>query len=462
MESSKSLGTEKIGKLILKQAIPASIGFLILSIYSIVDTIYVGRYVGSLAIAAITVVMPISFLISSIGIAIGVGGASIISRALGKKDIEKAKLTFGNQISLTLFSSISFVILGFILEEPILLLFGGKGGILEHAQVYFRIILYGVPFLAWAMMANNVIRSVGKPKVAMFTLIVPAIINIILDPIFIFGFDLGLAGAAWATTISYVCSAGYTLWFFISSKSEMKITRKGLSLNKELVKEIFSIGFISMARQGSISLLTVVLNHSLFAYGGELGVAVYGIINRLMMLLMFPIIGLTQGFMPIAGFNYGAGAVDRVKQTIKTSIKYGFLVSSILLALLILFSESIVEIFTQDEYLLQETPKALILVFLASPIVPLQMIGAAYFQAIGKAFPALLLTLTKQGFFLVPLVLILPPFYDTNGIWYSFPIADFLAAIVTVLYLDREIRKNLISNPDKIPRPEIPNEKDLS
>ncbi len=442
-QKSEELGTESIGKLLIKQSVPASIGFLIMSIYSIVDTIYVGRWIGPLAIGAITVVMPISFLISSVGMAIGVGGASVISRALGSGDRKRALKTFGNMVNATLHFAVILVILGFIYDEEILAIFGGKGDILPLAREYFIVILYGVPFLAWAMMSNNVIRAQGRPKVAMYIMVIPAVINIILDPIFIIGFKMGLSGAAWATTISYGISAFYALRFFLKGDSEIRFVLKYFKIDFLILKDIFSIGSITLARQSSVSLLIVVLNHSLFSYAGEMGISVYGIVNRVMMFALFPVIGIVQGFLPIAGYNYGARNIMRVRQSITTSIKYALSLAGSILVLILAFSNKIVMAFTTDDVLISESSYALVFVFLMSPLIAVQMVGSGYFQAIGKALPALLLTLTKQGFFLIPLVLILPRFYGVNGIWYAFPIADILSALVTWIFLQREIKNNL-------------------
>lgn len=441
---TKELSTEKISKLLIKQAVPASIGFLIMSIYSIVDTIYVGRWIGPLAIGAITVVMPISFLISSIGMAVGVGGSSIISRALGGRNKKRAQKTFGNMVNVTLHFAVILLIFGFILDDEILKLFGGKGDILPYAKEYFRVILIGVPFLTWAMMSNNVIRAQGRPKVAMLVMVIPAILNIILDPIFIIILDMGLAGAAWATTISYIISAGYALYFFLKGNSEISFIFNYFKLELGLIREIFAIGSITLARQGSISLLIVVLNHSLYYYAGEMGITVYGIINRVMMFALFPIIGIVQGFLPIAGFNYGANKIDRVKLSISISIRYAMVLASCILLIIFIFSDNVVTAFTTDVNLIKDSSFALIFVFMMSPLIAVQMVGAGYFQAIGKALPALLLTMTKQGFFLIPLVLILPKFYGVNGIWYSFPIADILSAGVTWVFLQKEIKNNLV------------------
>jgi len=443
MNNSQELGTRPIGQLLAKMAIPASIGILVMSIYFIVDTIFVGRFVGTLGIAAITVVMPITFLISSIGMAIGVGGSSIISRALGADDNRKACRTFGNMASLTFLIVIAVGGLGLLFEEPILRLFGAQGDIMAPAKSYFIIILAGVPGLAWAMMSNNVMRAEGEPNMAMLSMMIPAVANLILDPIFIIWLDWGLEGAAWATTISYYLSAAFTTWFFLSGRSELSFFPGSLWLKWDLVKEIFSIGIVTLARQGTISLLTIVLNNSLFEYGNEVAIAIYGIINRIMMFANFPVLGITQGFLPIAGFNYGAKKWGRVRDTINYSIRTGTLIAVGLFTFIILGSDMIVGLFTTDPELLQRTPSALILVFLATPLITVQLVGAAYFQAIGKAIPALLLTMTKQGFFLIPFVLILPYFFGLDGIWYAFPVSDVLAAGVTYGYLRYEMRKTL-------------------
>ncbi|WP_299059714.1 MATE family efflux transporter [uncultured Polaribacter sp.] len=440
---ANELGTEKISKLLLKQAVPATIGILVMSLNMIVDTIFVGQWIGVLAIAAITVVLPIAFLISSIGMGIGIGGSSIISRALGANNTEKAFLTFGNQICLTVILAILFVVLGNVFSIPILDLFGAKGEILPIASEYFSVIIYGVPFLAFAMMGNPTIRAEGKPKFAMYAMMVPAVLNVVLDIIFIKYFNLGMWGAGLATSLSYASCGLYILYFFISYKSELKIIPKNFKLNFDIVKEIAQLGSISIVRQGAVSVLMIVLNYSLFTYGDEISIAVFGIINRVMMFAFSPILGVSQGFLPVAGFNIGAEKNERVKETIKKSIYFGSIIGTIIFIAVAIFKEQIIWIFTDDATLLDKTPSAMLIVFLVTPVVAMQLIGSAYFQAAGKAMPALFLTLLKQGIFLIPLAYILPKYYGVLGVWWSFPIADLLSTIITVIVLKREIDKNL-------------------
>lgn len=437
------LGTEKISKLLIKQAVPATIGILVMSLNMIVDTIFVGQWIGVLAIAAITVVLPIAFLISSIGMGIGIGGSSIISRALGAENAQKAFLTFGNQICLTVILAIIFVVFGNVFSVPILNLFGAKGAILPIASEYFSVIIYGVPFLAFAMMGNPTIRAEGKPKFAMYAMMVPAVLNVVLDILFIKVFNWGMWGAGLATSLAYASCGLYILSFFLSSKSELKIIPKNFKLDFKIVREITELGGVSIVRQGAISILMIVLNYSLFKYGGEISIAVFGIINRVMMFALSPVLGVSQGFLPVAGFNIGAAKNNRVKETIKKSIYFGTILGTIIFIAIVIFKEQIIWVFTNDATLLEKTPNAMLVVFLVTPIVTMQLIGSAYFQAAGKAGPALFLTLLKQGIFLIPLAYFLPIYFGVNGVWWSFPIADTLSTITTIWILKREVDKNL-------------------
>ena len=441
--TSQDLGIEPIGKLLIKQAVPASIGILVMSLNILVDTIFVGQWIGSTAIAAINVVLPVSFFIAALGMSIGVGGSSIISRALGANDNKKALKTFGNQITLTLVLTVTMVVFGLWFVDDIIPAFGGKGAIFEPAKIYYTIVLYGVPFLALCMMGNTVIRAEGKPKFAMYAMLIPSIGNLILDYLFIKVFSLGMAGAAWATTGSYLLCFIFIFWFFISKNSELKLAKCHFGLHKPIVAEIGSLGFVTLSRQAVVSITYLFMNNILFNLGGENSVTAYAIVGRMLMFALFPVYGITQGFLPIAGFNYGAAKFARVRETISTAIKYAAILATLVFILLMVFPESITRLFTSDVDVVLETPPAMRWVFAATPIIAVQLIGAAYFQAIGKAIPALLLTLTRQGFIFIPLILILPKFYGELGVWMSFPIADVLATIITAYFLNREIIKNL-------------------
>ncbi|MCH4552034.1 MATE family efflux transporter [Aestuariibaculum lutulentum] len=443
--SAKDLGEQPISKLLVKQAVPASIGILVMSLNILVDTIFVGHWIGSIAIAAINIVLPVSFFIAALGMSIGVGGSSIISRALGASNHEKALKTFGNQITLALLFTVSMVVLGLTYADSIIMSFGGKGAIFDPAKIYYQIVLYGVPFLAICMLGNTVIRAEGKPKFAMYAMMIPSVSNLILDYILINLFDLGMYGAAWATTISYVICFVFILWFFLSKHSELKLNFVHFGLNLSVVKEIGSLGFVTLARQAVVSITYLFMNNILFDLGGETSVTAYAIVGRMLMFALFPVFGVTQGFLPIAGFNYGARNYDRVRESINTAIKYAAVLATLVFILLMAFPEAITKMFTSDVEVIKQTPSDMRWVFAATPIIALQLIGAAYFQAIGKATPALLLTLSRQGFFFIPLILILPKFYGELGVWMSFPISDVLSTLVTGYFLNREIRKDLIA-----------------
>lgn len=444
--NSESLGTKPIGKLLIQQSVPASIGILVMSLNILVDTIFVGNWIGSIAIAAINVVLPVSFFIAALGMAIGIGGSSIISRALGADDKTKALKTFGNQITITILLTTVLVVLGLYFINDLIPAFGGKGAIFEPAKIYYRIVLYGVPLLALCMMGNTVIRAEGKPKFAMNAMIIPSVSNLVLDYLLINFFDMGMAGAAWATTISYGMCFAYVLWFFLSKNSELKIDFSHFGIDFPIVKEIASLGFVTLSRQAVVSITYLIMNNILFDLGGESSVAVYAIIGRMLMFALFPVLGVTQGFLPIAGYNYGANNKQRVRESINRAIMYAAFLGLFVFGFIMLFAEEIVRVFTDDPLVLKDTPNAMRWVFSMIPIIAVQLIGAAYFQAIGKAVPALLLTLTRQGFFFIPLVLILPQFYGEMGVWISFPLADLLSTLVTAYFLNKEIRLNLIKS----------------
>ena len=415
-----------------------------MSLNILVDTIFVGQWIGATAIAAINVVLPVSFFIAALGMSIGVGGSSIISRALGANNETKAFQTFGNQITLTLLFTISMVIPGLIFVDNIIPAFGGKGAIFDPAKIYYTIVLYGVPFLALCMMGNTVIRAEGKPKFAMYAMMIPSVGNLFLDYVFINLLDFGMEGAAWATTGSYMLCLGYIIWFFLSNKSELKLTKCQFRLRFPIVKEISALGFVTLARQAVVSITYLFMNNILFDLGGETSVTAYAIVGRMLMFALFPVYGITQGFLPIAGYNYGAAKYERVRYTIETALKYAIGLATVVFIMLMIFPESITKLFTDDAEVIKETPSAMRWVFAATPIIAVQLIGAAYFQAIGKATPALLLTLTRQGIFFIPLIFILPIFYGELGVWMSFPISDVLSTIVTAFFLHREVKLKLL------------------
>lgn len=441
MNNSDKMGIMPIPRLLLQQSLPAAIGILMMSINMVIDSIYVGKFIGSIGLGAIAVVLPISFLISALGMSIGVGGASIISRALGAKNEERAFITFGNQTIMTLGLSITVVIISTFFIDEIIGIWGGKGDLLIPAKEYFMTLLPGVPFLAWAMMSNNVFRAEGQPKIAMFTMLIPAFINLILDPIFIIWLDWGLFGAAAATSIAYISGGTFAFGYFLFGSTQMNLNHTYLKPDWGIMKEIMQVGGVTFIRQGTYSLLAIVLNNSLFHYGTEMAVSSYGIISRLMMFINFPVFGLTQGFIPIAGFNFGSKEWERVKEVLYVAIKAGLLIATTIFLILAFFAPQIVGVFSNDQVLIDQTYPAMRIVFLLTPTLIIQLLSSAYYQAIGKALPALILTLLKQGIFLIPLVLFMPLYFGLDGIWYSFPIADLLTTIVSAIFIRKAMQQ---------------------
>jgi putative MATE family efflux protein len=278
----------------------------------------------------------------------------------------------------------------------------------------------------------------------MYAMMIPSVTNLLLDYILIYHFDMGMLGAAWATTISYIVTAIFIGYFFLSDKSELKIGLNDLNLSSLLVREISALGSVTLARQAMVSIVFLLVNNILFSSGGESTVAIYAIISRMLMFALFPVIGITQGFIPIVAFNYGSKNYKRVYDVVIKAVILSSFFATTVFTLIFYFSEDIVSVFSDENKILNDTPSAMRWVFAATPIIGIQLIGAAYFQAIGKAMPALLLTLTRQGFFFVPLLFILSNKMGVFGVWLSFPLAELIATIVTGIFLHRGIKKIIV------------------
>ncbi len=438
---SRALGEEKIGPLLFRLSVPGTVGMLAMALYNVVDTIFVGRGLGALAIAGISVVMPIQMLIFSLSQTLGIGAASIISRRLGAKDLPAAENAFGNVILLTLAISSAIVLIGYGFTEGLLYLFGSQGEMVPFALDYFRYILIGTPFIMFDMVFNNVNRAEGNIKIAMVTMILAAGLNIAFDPVFIFTFGLGVKGAAIASVLSQLLTMLFLIYYFYSGRSVLTVRWRYFRPDWKVIKEILAIGASSFARHGAASVLAAILNHSLFVFGGEIAVAVYGVINRILRMTFMPLFGLVQAFLPITGYNYGAKNYRRVQQTLKLAIKYATVMVILMFAFLMIFARPIFAIFSTDQQLIREGTRALRLILLLTPLIGFQIIGAGYFQALGKALAAFVLAIARQLLFLLPFILLLPRFWGLNGIWLSFPFADLLTVGVTLALLIPEWKR---------------------
>ncbi len=441
MKNKHILADDNIGKLLFKLSAPATLGMFVMALYNVIDTIFIGHAVGSLGIAGISIVFPFQMFVMAIGQTLGIGGASLISRSLGAGNIEKAETTLGNVIFSVVIFGITLAIFGSFFIDNILILFGATETILPYAREYMQIILYGTILFTFLMTSNNIIRSEGKAKVAMGTMIIAAVLNIILDPVFIFGFKMGIRGAAIATVLSQFISVIYIIFYFRSGKSVLRFKLINLKLNFPILKEVFAIGTSSFARQSAQSLLIIVLNNSLGAYGGDVSIAVFGVVSKLIRFIIMPIFGIAQGLQPIAGFNYGAKKYQKAWKAIKLALISGVSISTLGFLLILAIPETLMMIFTKEKILIRQGVHSMKLFILAFPVVGFQIIGATVFQAFGKAIPALFLSLSRQILFFIPLILILPRFFHLDGIWYAFPVSDVLATMVTLFMLYSQKKK---------------------
>ena len=445
------LADENILKLLFKLSMPATIGMIVMALYNVVDAIFIGRGVGTLGIAGISIVFPIQMFILALGQMVGIGGASIISRSLGANNFTKANRTLGNVYSIIIVLSFIIAFLGSRFIDFFLEAFGATPAILPFARDYMQIIILGAVFFAFLVSSNSLIRSEGRAKIAMGTMIVSAGMNIILDPIFIFGFKMGIKGAAYATVISQALAVFYIIYYFSSKKSILKFSFKNLRIDFSILKEILAIGVSSFVRLVSRSIMVIILNNILSIYGSDVSIAVFGVLNRILRFAIMPIFGIAQGFQPIAGFNFGAKLYRKTKEAIKLAVIAATGISILGFLILILLPNFLMRIFTQDENLISQGTFALRIIIITLPTIGFQIIGATTFQAIGKPFPALLLSMSRQILFLIPLLLILPKFWQLSGIWIAFPIADILAAFITFVMLKKQIRVfNVIIQREKI------------
>jgi len=440
-DRSKLLGEERVGKLLLKFSIPAIVGMLVNALYNVVDTIFVGNFVDSLGIAGVTVSFPIMIILMAFSMLVGIGATSLISIKLGEGNKDEAETILANGMILLIFISLTISSLGLIFLDPILKLFGASSKVLPYSRQYLSIVLFGAVFQAIGFGMNNFIRAEGNPKMAMATMLIGAILNTILDPIFIILLDLGVSGAALATIISQAVSATWVLYYFFGGRSSLKIHKKNLKLQPHIVGKILAIGSAPFAMQIAASGVTALLNNSLLTYGGDLAISAYGIVTRVSMLIFMPMFGINQGSQPIIGFNYGAKKYDRVKKALKlaalaaTSLALlGFIITKV-------FPEQLVALFNRkDAELIKLGARAMRVYLTMLPIIGFQIVSSNYFQAVGKPKHAMFLSLSRQVIVLIPAILILPRFFGLDGVWMAGPTSDLISSIITGAFILYELK----------------------
>lgn len=436
MTHHNPLGTEKISTLLIRFSIPAIIGMLVSALYNIVDRIFIGNAadIGKNGLAGITIGFPLMLITLALGVLFGIGGATLFSMRLGQKREQEAEKVLGNAFILIILSGTIYTLFGQVFLEPLLKLFGASVTVLPYSMDYMRIIYFGVVFQMLSMGLNHFIRADGSPKIAMYTMFLGAGINIVLDPLFIYVFKMGMGGAAWATIIAQGVSATWVVLYFFGKRSRMKLHLKNFILSRPIVIKIMSLGLPGFLLQLAGSLLNTLLNRNLLMYGGDVAVSGMGVINSIQTLMLMPIIGLNQGVQPLVSFNFGAERYDRVKQAIKLAmiaatmiVTFGFIITRI-------FPKQLVSMFNQDPELLIFGDMAIYSWFLMLPLVGFQIIGANFFQAIGRSKSAMFLTLTRQIIFLIPAVLFFPRIWGIQGLLYAAPFADVLSTLLTGIF----------------------------
>lgn len=442
MDRAKLLGEEKVSKLLIKFSLPAIVGMTVNAIYNIVDRIFIGNFVDSLGLGGITIAFPIMIILMAFGMLIGIGATSLISIRLGEGKKEEAELILGNAMVLLIVVSLTLSILGSIFLDPILKLFGASPQILPYAKEYLSIILLGAVFQSIGFGMNNFIRADGSPKMAMATMLIGAILNTILDPVFIIVFNMGIKGAALATIISQAVSATWVLNYFFSGKSSLKLKKENWILKSHIVKNILAIGSAPFAMQVAASGITTLLNRSLLAYGGDLAVSAYGAINSFSTILLMPIFGINQGSQPIIGYNYGAKNYDRVKKAFLLAITAATTITIIGFIVTRIFPAQLVALFnSKDKELVDIGANGMKIFFTMLPLIGFQIVSSNYFQATGKPKQAMLLSLSRQVLMLIPAILILPRFFGLNGVWMAGPTADFFSSLLTGAFILYELKK---------------------
>jgi len=450
LDRSKQLGEENIGKLLIKFSVPAIVGMMVNALYNLVDKVFVGRGVGKPALEGVTATFPIALLLMAFAMLVGIGSAALISIKLGQQKKEEAEHILGNAFTLLIVISIVVTVLGLLFLEPLLLKIGTPNNILPYAKEYISVILIGSIFQSVGFGLNNIIRSEGNPRIAMFTMLIGGILNTILDPIFIFVFHMGTRGAAIATILSQAVSMIWVLYYFFGGSSVLKVRYKNLKLDIKVVKSIFSIGMSPFSMQLAASITTIISNKNLVQYGGSTALGAMGVIMSVVMMVLMPTFGINQGCQPIIGYNYGAKNYHRVKHALKLAIIAATCITVTGFIIIQLFPKQIISLFNNDPQLIAIGSHGIKIYLFMLPIIGFQIVSSNYFQAIGKARISIFLGLSRQVILLIPLLFILPRFFELDGVWLSGPSSDALASIITAVFIFVEIKHlNKLHSEDK-------------
>ena len=436
------MGTERIPKLLKQYAVPAIIAMTASSLYNMVDAIFIGHGVGPYAISGLALTFPFMNLAAAFGTLVGVGASTMASMLLGQKNYDIARKVLGNVVVLNFIIGLLFTIVALVFLDPILYFFGASENTISYAREYMQIILAGNVITHVYFGLNSLLRSAGHPKKAMAATIMTVLLNAVLDPLFIFTFDMGIRGAAVATILAQIVALILVVVWFCDKRELIHFERGIFRLEKRIVKDSIVIGLAPFLMNFVACFVVILINMRLKTYGGDLAIGAYGIVNRISFVFIMIVSGLTQGMQPIAGYNYGARQMSRVYEVLKKTLLYatvvltaGFLIGELCPGL-------VVAIFTDDPELMEKSIKGMRLVVGMFPLVSLSMVIGNFFQSIGQPKQAIFLSLSRQVVFLIPSLWILPMFFDIAGVWVSFMVSDFLASAVAIILLLNFIKKN--------------------
>lgn len=440
-QATLELGTKPVGKLLVQYAMPAIVAMTASSLYHVIDSIFIGQGVGPLAISGLALTFPFMNLTAAFGAAVGVGASTCISVKLGQKDYSTAQKILGNTVVLNLIIGISLSIICIAFLDPILFFFGASENTLPYARDYMLIILLGNVFSHMFFGMNAILRTAGKPHHAMYATIFTVVMNIILAPLFIYTFDMGIAGAAYATILSQVMALVWQMKLLTDKRELLHIRGGTFGLEKSIVQNILGIGMSPFAMNVCACVVVIFVNKGLQEYGGDLSLGAYGIANRMAFIFVMITMGINQGMQPIAGYNFGAQRMDRLMQVLKYSIIAATVVTTTGFLVAELVPTLCARLFTSDATLIGMSASAIRIIMVTFPIVGFQMVITNFFQSIGKAKISMFLSLSRQMLFLLPLLITLPLWFGVDGIWWAMPISDTIAALVTLVLMATYMKK---------------------
>ena len=415
-------------------------GTLVTALYNVVDRIFIGQVEGAFAISGLAITFPVMTLTSSLGMLVGSGAAARISISLGKRDHHTAEQILGNSLLLTVILNAIFITLFYIYLEPILMAFGASSLTYPYARDYLEIVLLGNVFVSLCYNFNAMMRSSGYPTKAMVTMLIGAVLNLILSPLFLFVFKLGIRGVAWATVISMFIGMLFVMHHFTLRSSVIRLRWRNIRLKGRIILSIITIGLSPFSMQVAASAVALLMNTSLLRYGGDLAVGAYGIVNSILMLVLMVVLGLNQGTQPIIGYNYGAGNYHRVRETLFYALRMATLFTTAGFILGQFFPQLLASAFTTDEELLEISSTGLRIAMLALPLVGFQIVSSNFFQSIGFAVKSIIQSLSRQLIFMVPGIILLPRIWGLKGLWIAIPVSDTLAAMLSLYLLVIQLR----------------------